>query len=364
MRSPPLDELPSAPPGKSGWPWTEGTPHLSEKMPNKADWPRVSVVTPSYNQGKFIEETIRSVLLQGYPKLEYIIIDGGSTDQTVELVKRYEPWLAYWLSEPDRGQSHAINKGLRRASGEIIAYLNSDDLYLPGAIRQAVQFLSQQEEGDIIYGDCQVVDGESHRIEVVRSREFDLFVELCRNFVQQPTVFVRRKVLDLVGYIDEELHYAMDFDYWLRAAMKVKFSYLPVELAAFRITALSKTGEGQIHFATERQKVLDRFFRSHTDNTIRMWRKRVLAWNHYLTGSRLYEENNRDMARREFIKAMRLEPFSLRTIASLMMLFDIHAHTTFFPRVAGFINVGLKPSRRQSFFSDISYLSKSEGTEH
>jgi glycosyltransferase involved in cell wall biosynthesis len=364
MRSFTLDELPSPPLDKSGWPWTEETSQLPPLMPDGSPWPRVSIVTPSYNQGKFIEETIRSVLLQGYVNLEYIIIDGGSTDQTVELVKRYEPWLAYWVSEPDRGQSHAINKGLRRASGEIIAYLNSDDLYLPGTIRQAVQFLSGNEEGDIVYGDCRVVDEESHVIYVVPSREFDLFVELCRNFVQQPTVFMRRKLLNLVGYLDEELHYAMDLDYWFRAAMRVKFSYLPVELAAFRITEFSKTGKGQINFARERRRVVERFFSSQPDDTIRKWRKRVLAWNHYSIGSRLYEENDRDMARREFIKTIKLEPFSLRTIASLMMLFDIHAHTKLFSRIAALINIDLKPSKQPSILSDIDYLSKSEGTEH
>ncbi len=364
MQCPSLINLPSPPAGTTGWPWTEETPQLPETMQDGSAWPRVSIVTPSYNQGKFIEETIRSVLLQGYPNLEYIIIDGGSTDQTVELIKRYEPWLACWVSEPDRGQSHAINKGFRRASGDIIAYLNSDDMYLSGTLREIVQFLAVHEDINIVYGDCRVINEESRAISVSRSRKFDLFVELCRNFVQQPTVFMRRRLLDLVGYLDEELHYAMDLDYWFRAAMKVTFSYLPVELAAFRITEFSKTGKGQIHFATERQRVLDRFFRLHADNNIRMWRKRVLAWNHYHTGSRLYEENDRDMAGREFIKGIRLEPFSLRTIASLMMLFDIHAHTKYFPRIAAFINIGLKPSNQPSFLSDISYLSKSEGAEH
>ena len=364
MYCPTLGELPSPPRGRAGWPWAEESPGSPVAMPDGYAWPRVSVVTPSYNQGKFIEETMRSVLLQGYPNLEYIVIDGGSTDQSVELIKRYEPWLAYWVSEPDRGQSHAINKGFRRASGDIIAYLNSDELYLPGAIQQAVQFLSQDEEVGIVYGDCRVIDKESQTIFLGRGRDFDLFVELCWNFVQQPSVFMRRKLLDLVGYFDEELHYAMDVDYWLRAAMKVKFSYLPIELAAFRITEGSKTGKDLNPFDTERLKTIDRFFCSHTDRRVIQWRKRVFAWNHYRIGSRLYLENKRDLARQEFIKAIKFEPFSLRTIASLLMLFDIHAHTKFFPRIAAFINIGLKPSEQPFFLSDIKYLSKSEGAEH
>jgi len=360
MRCPTLKELTPPPSGKSGWPWTDESPQMPDTMPRGFPWPRVSLVTPSYNQGKFIEETIRSVLLQGYPNLEYMIIDGGSTDESLDIIRQYEPWLAYWVSEPDRGQSHAINKGFRRASGDIIAYLNSDDMYLPGALCEGVQFLAEHKDVDIVYGDCRVVDKESQTIFLGRGRDFDLIVELCRNFVYQPTVFMRRKLLELVGYLDEDLHYAMDLDYWLRAAMEVRFSYLPVELAAFRITEISKTGKDLIHFDTERLWALERFFRTHADHKVMQWRKRVFAWNHYRIGSRLYEENERDLARREFIKAIKLEPFSLRAIASLLMLFDIHAHTNLFPIIAAFINIGLKPSSNQSFFSDIKYLSKSE----
>ena len=118
MRCPTINELPSPPPGKRGWPWTEDSPQLPDTMPDGSPWPKISIVTPSLNQGPFIEETIRSVLLQGYPNLEYIIMDGGSTDESIEIIKKYEPWLAYWESEPDRGQSHAINKGFQRASGD------------------------------------------------------------------------------------------------------------------------------------------------------------------------------------------------------------------------------------------------------
>src|SRR5262245_9476631 len=119
-----LDHLPPSPPGKTGWPWTVETPELPDTLPGGTPWPRISIVTPSFNQGQFIEETIRSVLLQGYPDLEYVIFDGGSVDNSVEIIRRYEGWLSFWISERDNGQSHAINKGFRKSTGMIRAWLN------------------------------------------------------------------------------------------------------------------------------------------------------------------------------------------------------------------------------------------------
>src|ERR1700747_491647 len=130
MRCPQLNDLPEPPPGKKGWPWTEESTALPSS--DEQQGPRITVVTPSFNQGTFLEETIRSVLLQGYPDLEYIVLDGGSTDNSVDILRNYDRQLTNWVSERDRGQTHAINKGLARATGDIAAYLNSDDLYLPG----------------------------------------------------------------------------------------------------------------------------------------------------------------------------------------------------------------------------------------
>src|ERR1700750_2702693 len=127
MRCPSLDELPPPPPGKTGWPWTEAGRSV-EDFADHSHWPRITIITPSYNQGHFLEETMRSVLLQGYPDLEYLVIDGGSTDNSVALIRKYEAWLAYWTSEADRGQAHAINKGLERVTGSLWGWINSDDL--------------------------------------------------------------------------------------------------------------------------------------------------------------------------------------------------------------------------------------------
>src|SRR4051812_31313130 len=133
MRCPKLESLPPPPSGRRGWPWTECIESPATR-PDGSTWPRVSVVTPSYNQGQYFEETIRSVLLQGYPDLEYIIVDGGSSDETLDIIKKYEPWLTFWISEKDRGQADAINKGLVRCTGEIFQFINSDDFLDQGSV--------------------------------------------------------------------------------------------------------------------------------------------------------------------------------------------------------------------------------------
>ena len=127
-------------------------------MPDGSPWPRVSIVTPSYNHGQFIEETIRSVLLQGYPNIEYIIIDGGSSDETLDIIRKYEPWLTHWVSEPDMGQSHAINKGFARCSGDVVAWLNSDDEYLPGTLGIVGHYMEKNPAADIVFGDQEEMD--------------------------------------------------------------------------------------------------------------------------------------------------------------------------------------------------------------
>jgi glycosyltransferase involved in cell wall biosynthesis len=151
MRCPGLRDLPEPSATRTGWPWTETSPNIEGAG---GEWPRITVVTPSFNQGAYIEETLRSVLLQGYPNLEYIVIDGGSTDGSVETIRRYARWLDYWVSEPDRGQAHALNKGFARASGDVLGWLNSDDVYLPGALKQVgatgVAFPGTILAGDVI----------------------------------------------------------------------------------------------------------------------------------------------------------------------------------------------------------------------
>ena len=194
MHCPTLSALPLPPANKRGWPWTEESPQLPNSMPDGSPWPKVSIVTPSYNQGEFLEETIRSVLLQGYPNLEYIIIDGGSQDNSVEIIKKYEPWLAYWVSELDRGQAHAINKGFKRATGEIVTWLNSDDFYARRALGSVAQSFHKQQV-DLLYGDCFFLDsaaGEYKHVKALPNSEISLFV----GSLPQPSTFFRREVLN------------------------------------------------------------------------------------------------------------------------------------------------------------------------
>jgi len=238
-----MNSLPEIPeplfPG-TGWPW-ESVPSGPATLA-LAPKHRISVVTPSFNQGRFLEQTIRSVLLQGYPNLEYIVIDGGSKDESVEVLKHYSSCLQYWVSEPDSGQAAAINKGLKRTTGEIIAYINSDDFYLPGALG-AVSFACEQvPEADLFHGRCRFIDESGNRIgeHFGSIRTFAEIVDLWgvwweKRQLVQPEVFWTRRIMDRVGRLNENLHYAMDYDYWTRMlAVEAKIAPVDYPLATFR----------------------------------------------------------------------------------------------------------------------------------
>src|SRR5262245_61472158 len=147
-----LSQLPQPSAGQSGWPWTEETPPLPPRMSDGREWPKITVVTPNLNYRRFLEETIRSVLLQNYPNLEYIVVDGGSSDGSLEIIRKYEQWLT-WESKPDVGTSSAINKGLRLATGDILTFLNSDDYYQPGTLAQIARRMDAAQNPDVVMGD-------------------------------------------------------------------------------------------------------------------------------------------------------------------------------------------------------------------
>ena len=225
-----------------GWPWDVETATVHDTIYRGESWPRITVVTPSYNQAQFIEETIRSVLLQGYPNLEYIIIDGGSTDGSVEIIRKYEPWLTFWVSEEDRGQSHALNKGFRRATGEILAWLNSDDIYQPGALAEVAARFRAHPECGLIYADSRFIDDQSRPIRDIVTQQYGLeSLVLSQEYLPQQSTFFTARAFAEQGALDEKLHYAMDFDLWLRLVTAYPYRRAAGVWSGFRLSASSKT---------------------------------------------------------------------------------------------------------------------------
>lgn len=204
--------------------------------------PLVSIITPSYNQAHFIEETIRSVLSQDYPRLEYIIVDGGSTDGSPEIIRRYADRLAWWVSERDRGQTDALNKGFARAKGEILAWLNSDDTYLPGAIREVVTFLQAHPQVGMVYGDANLTDETGQVLGRFPARQTD-YRRLRQGYVHIPqqAAFFRASLWRQVGPLDPSFYFAMDYDLWVRLARRAPIAYHPRLWANFRLHSAGKS---------------------------------------------------------------------------------------------------------------------------
>jgi glycosyltransferase involved in cell wall biosynthesis len=204
--------------------------------------PLVSIVTPSFNQAAYLEATIQSVLAQDYPRLEYIVIDGGSTDGSLEIIRRYAGRLAHWSSEPDSGQTDAINKGFARARGEILAWLNSDDLYHPAAVREAVEFLERHPEIGMVYGDVDYLDEGGVVVGRFPARQTSL-PRLRRGYVHIPqqAAFFRASLWRLVGPLDPSFYFAMDYDLWVRIAALSPLAYHRRTWAGFRLHRDAKT---------------------------------------------------------------------------------------------------------------------------
>jgi glycosyltransferase involved in cell wall biosynthesis len=220
-----------------------------------------SVVTPSFNQASYLEETMLSVLNQDYPHVEYMVIDGASTDGCAAIIRKYAPRLKYWVSEPDRGQSDAINKGLARARGDVFAYLNSDDCYIPGALSRAAEILNAHPEAGVIYGNVRMVDvaGRDLPDKTYDARDFDLrTIREITSVIPQPAAFIRTEVLRRHGPFREDLNYVMDWEMWIRLALRgVKFHRTPDPLARFRIHEDAKTFHVSPANMAERARVLE-----------------------------------------------------------------------------------------------------------
>jgi glycosyltransferase involved in cell wall biosynthesis len=236
-----IENLPPAPAGKTGWPWTLATPPLPATAPGGQPWPKVTVVTPSFNQGHYIEETIRSVLLQGYPDLEYIVMDGGSRDNTLDVIQRYEPFITYWTSQKDRGQSDAINRGFRKSTGLWVGWQNSDDFYGPATIQKAVEAALAHPDASVVYGSVKLCDGQSRDTGSYPTSDFDLHRMLPWANMFNQSMFFHRRVFDAEHFIDENLHHYIDHEYFWRLIFAgFKFQYAPAVSAVFRIHELAK----------------------------------------------------------------------------------------------------------------------------
>lgn len=220
---------------------------------------KISVVTPSYNQGEFIGRTIESVLSQNYPNLEYVVVDGGSNDRTVDVLKKYENKIK-WVSEKDGGQTEAINKGFKMITGEIMAYLNSDDTYEPDTLSVVAQYFVDNPEAMIVYGKGRHVDTNDKYINDYPTEMVSLDILKNKCPICQPTVFWRRELWLKIGLFDESLQMGMDYDYWIRVARNYKFGFIDQYLANTRIHGDAKTVAEQPKVAEEMIKICQNNF--------------------------------------------------------------------------------------------------------
>lgn len=323
MSCPTLNDLPSPPPDKTGWPWTEASSPLPAVMPDGRPWPRISIVTPSFNQGQYVEETIRSVLLQGYPNLEYIILDGGSTDGSVEIIRRYGRWLAYWASEPDRGQAHAINKGFLQASGMILGWLNSDDRLLPTALQSAATFFYSQPHVGVVYGDYNRIDENGKIVGNCQASNFDLARHIVHNLIPQPASFFSREVWQKVGPLNESFHYVLDYDLFVRAALQFQIKHLAVSLADVRFHHTSKSVGQTIRFTHETERFFNSFFSvAQLPAQIKMIEPQARGANYFVMGRLYLKDGQFREARRAFWQAWQIYPCHPNKLAILMFLVD------------------------------------------
>jgi len=223
--------------------------------------PKFSIVVPSFNQGKYIEETIRSVLDQDYPSKELIVIDGGSTDGTRDVIRKYEDRIAYWVSEKDRGQAHAVNKGFAAATGDIFGWQNSDDVYLPGAFRRAAEEWERHPENDVVYGHLKFIDASGTEVDEMRlvpAHRFNMLYD--GSLVKNQSAFWKKGVVERYGGVDETLSFCMDYEFFLRTvAMGARTRLIPRFLGAFRRHGESKTKTIVPVWQAELSAVQDRY---------------------------------------------------------------------------------------------------------
>ncbi len=276
--------------------------------------PVISVVTPTLNQAAFIRATIDSVLGQEYPELDYVVRDGISTDGTLEILRAYGSRLR-WISQADTGQSAAINAGWSEARGEILAYLNSDDLYAAGALRLVGEFFAQHPQVDLLYGDCDFINANGQVTGTYPARAYNYLslVRDARDFIPQPAVFFRRRLWERLGGLDENLHYVMDYDYWLRAGIYFNAQYLPQKFAALRLHGGAKSIASIKGFGVELVRVYDRLFeKPDLPAEVKAARSTAMANVYSYAADTSFWAGDFGAARRFVAQAWRRQPWRLR----------------------------------------------------
>jgi len=275
--------------------------------------PLVSIVTPAYNQAAFLQETIESVLAQDYPRIEYIVLDDGSTDETPQILNGYTGRLL-WESHANRGQTPTINKGWERSHGEIITWLNSDDTYLPGAVSKAVDYFQKHPSIDVVYGDTLLTEADGSPIEHSKPPEFvyHTLVAKCHNPIPQPSAFIRRSVMEDVGLLDPSYYYFMDWDFWLRAGLHHSFAYFPELISTYRLHEASKTVAQAVRAAPELEYMYRKFFsRPDLPQDIRRLETSAMINMFFTSGGYYLQGGGRKAARHMAMKALQTRPSAI-----------------------------------------------------
>lgn len=259
---------------------------------NDPSYPKISIITPSYNQAQFLEKTILSVLNQNYPNLEYIVIDGGSTDRSVEIIKKYEKYLTYWISEKDNGQTNAINKGFKKASGDILAWLNSDDILLPETLLKVAKVFQSSSHLDLIYSDVLFMDHNDRHIGERRYVKFRLLTLLTDCNICQPTAFWKRTTYKKVGGLNPQRAFCMDYDLFIKIAMAGKVKHIRDYFACARLHKDTKTSNLRFVYLEERAQIQREFY-PHFNNKLifavhRFWSRACRLINHIFQGDCSY----------------------------------------------------------------------------